>query len=94
MKRPLFAALGLSMLLTAPAFACDADHTAIMRSQLNKSNSPSNVKTISLQQKAAYCEQNANNLGLGGDKKARYLGSCMNKNEALERQATARPGTI
>lgn len=90
MKRKILFVIGLPMLMISQAFACEADHTALMRSIIAKSSSPANVREVSLHQKAMYCEQNAINLRLQGDKKTGYLASCMNKNEANERQASFR----
>jgi hypothetical protein len=87
MKHQLSVALGLAMLLSAPAFACEADHTAAMMSQLSKSSAQANVHAASLSRKASYCEQNATNLSLRGDEKNRYVTGCMNKNDALELRA-------
>ncbi len=84
MKHQLSVALGMAMLLSAPAFACEADHTAAMMSQLSKSSAQTSVQAASLSRKASYCEQNATNLSLRGDNKASYVAGCMNKNEALE----------
>ncbi len=93
MKRPLFVAFGLSLLVAAPALACEADHTAAMLSQIEKSSAPSNVRASSLQQKAQYCEQSAKNLGLSGSDRASYLGDCIGKNPAQEAR-TALTGRI
>ncbi len=84
MKRPLFVALGLSLLLAAPAYSCEADHTAAMMSQIEKTSAPSNVQAVALKQKASYCEQNAKNLGLQGSERANYLGACVSNNAAAE----------
>ncbi len=89
MKRPLFVALGLTLLAAAPAYACDADHTAAMMSQITQASAPSNVQAVTLKQKASYCEQNAKNLGLQGNERASYLGACVSRNPAAEQHASA-----
>ncbi len=88
MKSPLFVALGLSLLFAAPAYSCEADHTAAMMSQISKASAPSNVLAVALKQKAAQCEQNAKNFGLQGNERAGYVGTCVSKNDAAERRAS------
>ena len=88
MNRKVLFVISLPMLLASQAFACEADHTAAMRSIIAKSSAPDNVRVSALHQKAMYCEQNAINLRLQGDQKVSYLTSCINQNDA-QRQRTS-----
>lgn len=82
----LYFALGACLLLAAPAFAGQAEQATMTR--LAQSSSPTNVKNVLAQQRASYCEQNARNLGLQGDDRTHYVGTCVNRNEAAEHRAS------
>lgn len=55
--------------------------------------SPENVRQAVLRKKQAVCERNAKNLSLYGEWKGRYIGSCLERNEAARAYASAGSGT-
>ncbi len=80
--KSLFVAVGLSLLVAAPAYSCEADHTAAMMSQITKASAASNVRAVALKLKAAQCEQNATNFRLQGNDRTTYVSTCVSKNDA------------
>lgn len=89
MKRTFIAmVVGISTLLTTFAFAGNEG----IASKLAEASSPANVKAVALQQKKAYCTQNAKNKALQGSEKESYLTACMNHNEAQVQYALVNRG--
>ena len=72
-------AVSVATLLAAPVFAGNEEIAA----KLAEASSPANVKAVALQQKKAYCDQNAKNKALQASEKESYIFACMNNNEAL-----------
>ena len=81
--------------ISSHAFALDAEDCELQASRMKSAvrtdfltsclvrlASPENVRQVALQKKRAVCERNAKNLSLRNDWKSRYIGTCLERNDA------------
>lgn len=88
----LLALLALSVMANAASAAstCESqasrvkasERTGFLKSCLDRMGSPENVRQAVLHKKRLSCERNAKNLSLRDESRNKYVGACIEKNEA------------
>lgn len=59
-----------------------SERTGFLTSCLDRMREPENVRQAVLRKKTGYCERNAKNLSLHDEFRSRYIGICLERNEA------------
>ena len=66
-----------------------SERTGFLMSCLNRMGASENVRQAVLRKKKGYCERNAKNLSLHDEFRSKYIGICLERNEAALAHAEA-----